>query len=134
MPYEPDPGQDAPEPERRAFQASREVRHTVIRVITAHLKDGAALSWQGLSFDFTGAVFDGGDFSPAAGLSSLAPSSLVPTSVSLAPCFPAARSASAEPSSLVARSASLAPSFPAARSPSAAHSTGPIRLCSAGIA
>src|SRR5215469_15979102 len=30
MPYEPDPGQDADEPQRLAFQASREVRHTVI--------------------------------------------------------------------------------------------------------
>ena len=47
MPYEPDPGQDAPEPERLAFRASREVRHTVIRVIVAHLKDDAAVSWQG---------------------------------------------------------------------------------------
>src|SRR5215472_15488249 len=62
MPYEPDPGQDAPEPERLAFGASREVRHTVIRVITAHLKDDAAVSWQDLNFDFTGVVFDGGDF------------------------------------------------------------------------
>src|SRR5438876_10392735 len=32
MPYEPDPGQDAPKPQRLAFQAIREVRHTVIRV------------------------------------------------------------------------------------------------------
>ncbi len=39
MPYEPDPGEDAPGPKRLAFRASREVRHTVIRVITAHLKD-----------------------------------------------------------------------------------------------
>ena len=62
MPYEPDPGEEAPAPERLAFRASREVRHTVIRVITAHLKDGAAVSWQGLNFDFTGVVFDGGDF------------------------------------------------------------------------
>jgi uncharacterized protein YjbI with pentapeptide repeats len=62
MPYEPDPGQDAPERERLAFGASREVRHTVIRIITAHLKTGAAKSWQGLNFDFTGVVFDGGDF------------------------------------------------------------------------
>src|SRR5215813_11848848 len=65
MPYEPDPGQDAPEPQRLAFQAGREVRHTVIRVITTHLKEDAAVSWQGLDFDFTGAVFDGGDFSDA---------------------------------------------------------------------
>jgi len=64
MPYKPDPGQDAPEPERLAFRASREVRHTVIRVITAHLQKDkdAAMSWQGLNFDFRGVVFDGGDF------------------------------------------------------------------------
>jgi uncharacterized protein YjbI with pentapeptide repeats len=65
MPYEPDPGEEAAEPERLAFRASREVRHTVIRVIGAHLKDGAAVSWRGLDFDFTGVVFDGGDFSGA---------------------------------------------------------------------
>src|SRR5271155_4055281 len=35
LPYEPDPGQDASDPERLALRASREVRHTVIRVITA---------------------------------------------------------------------------------------------------
>jgi uncharacterized protein YjbI with pentapeptide repeats len=63
MPYAPDPGQDAPRPELLAFRAFREVRHTVIRVITAHLQDDAGKeSWQGLNFDFTGAVFDGGDF------------------------------------------------------------------------
>jgi Pentapeptide repeats (9 copies) len=56
------PGQDAPEPERLAFAASREVRHTAIRAITARLKDGATVPWQGLNFDFTGVVFDGGDF------------------------------------------------------------------------
>jgi hypothetical protein len=69
MPYEPDPGDQVPAPERLAFRASHEVRRTVIRVITAHLRDhGAdheAKSWQGLNFDFTGAVFDGGDFSYA---------------------------------------------------------------------
>jgi Pentapeptide repeats (9 copies) len=65
LPYEPDPGQDAPGPERLAFRASREVRHTVIRVITAHLRDGAVVSWQGLKLDFTGVVFDGGDFTGA---------------------------------------------------------------------
>jgi uncharacterized protein YjbI with pentapeptide repeats len=65
MPYAPDPGEKAPEPERRAFGASREVRHTVIRVITEHLKHDAAKSWQALNLDFTGVVFDGGDFSDA---------------------------------------------------------------------
>ena len=62
LPYEPDPGEGAPTPERLAFRASREVRHTVIRVITAHLSGGAAVSWRGLKFDFTGVVFDGGSF------------------------------------------------------------------------
>ena len=65
MPYEPNPGQGAPEAQRLAFQAIGEVRHTVIRVVTAHLKNDAAVSWQGLNFDFTGAVFDGGNFSGA---------------------------------------------------------------------
>jgi len=65
MPYEPDPGQDAPQPQRLAFQAIREVRHTVIRVITAHLQKDAEVSLQGLNFDFNGVVFDGGDFGGA---------------------------------------------------------------------
>src|SRR5512142_2857262 len=65
MPYEPDPGEQALAPERLAFRASREVRHTVIRVIAAHLSKGAAVSWQGLNFDFTGVVFDGGSFGGA---------------------------------------------------------------------
>jgi len=62
MPHDPDPGEGEA---RLAFLADREVRHTVIRVIAAHLKAGAALSWQGLNFDFTGVVFDYGDFSGA---------------------------------------------------------------------
>jgi uncharacterized membrane-anchored protein YhcB (DUF1043 family) len=65
MPYAPDPGENAPEPQRLAFQAIRQVRHTVIRVITAHLRKGAAVSWQGLVFDFNGVIFDGGDFREA---------------------------------------------------------------------
>jgi len=70
MPYEPDPGEDAPGEDgpiekRLAFQASREVRHTVIRVITNHLNGTAPVSWRGLNFDFTGVVFDGGTFTRA---------------------------------------------------------------------
>src|SRR5215510_4470395 len=65
MPYEPEPGGDAPAEKRLAFQASREVRRTVIRVIAAHLNGTAPVSWCGLNFDFAGAVFDGGDFSGA---------------------------------------------------------------------
>jgi hypothetical protein len=65
IPYEPDPGEAAEEPKRLTFEASREVRLTVIRVITAHLREDAAVSWQGLNFDFTGAVFDGAYFDDA---------------------------------------------------------------------
>ena len=65
LPYEADPGVKALVEERLAFQASREVRHTVIRIITAHLRDGALVPWRGRNFDFTGVVFDGGDFNDA---------------------------------------------------------------------
>ena len=65
MPYEPEPSQVTPGPERLAFRANREARHTVIRVIAAHLQADVAVSWQVLDFDFTGVVFDGGDFTRA---------------------------------------------------------------------
>jgi hypothetical protein len=65
LPYEPDPGEDATPAERIAYRANREVRHTIIRLITAHLRADAAVSWEGLDFDFTGVVFDGGDFGRA---------------------------------------------------------------------
>jgi hypothetical protein len=65
MPYEPDPGEGAPAAERLALRAGREVRHTVIRVITAHLQRDAAVSWRGCNFDFTGIIFDGGTFTVA---------------------------------------------------------------------
>jgi hypothetical protein len=65
MPYEPDPGEDAPVEKRLAFQASRQVRHTVIRVITNHLNGTAPVSWRGRNFDFTSVIFDGGDFGGA---------------------------------------------------------------------
>ena len=99
LPYDPDPGDDADPAERSAYRANREVRHTIIRLIGVHLRPGAPVSWQGLNLDFTGVVFDGGDFSS---LSS-----------------PAARSASTAPSSPAVRSTSPAPSSPAARSTSA---------------
>ncbi|MBZ4018018.1 hypothetical protein CCS38_20240 [Streptomyces purpurogeneiscleroticus] len=50
-----------------AYLALREVRHTVIRLIRDHLRLPAdhPHSWQGHDLDFTGVVFDGGDFSKA---------------------------------------------------------------------
>jgi hypothetical protein len=65
LPYEHDPGDEAPAAERFAIRAIRQIRQTVIRVIAAHLQEHAAVSWQGLVFDFSSAVFDGGDFSGA---------------------------------------------------------------------
>jgi hypothetical protein len=70
IPYEPDPGKDVLTAERLAFGANREVRHTVIRVITAHFQPdnkraATAQDWRDLDLDFTGAVFDGGSFTHA---------------------------------------------------------------------
>ena len=65
LPYDPDPGEDAAPPERAAYRANREVRHTIIRLIGDHLRPDVAVSWQGLNLDFTGVVFDGGDFGSA---------------------------------------------------------------------
>ncbi len=62
MPYARDPGEGEA---RLGFLADREVRHTVIRVITDHLRESAKKSWRGRDFDFTNVVFDGGDFSQA---------------------------------------------------------------------
>lgn len=49
----------------RLRPADREVRLTIIRTITKHLQEGSLRSWSGLNLDFTGVVFDGGDFSRA---------------------------------------------------------------------
>jgi hypothetical protein len=64
MPYDPDPGElpDGAALEqakdhaaaRHTYRSLREVRHTVIRVVATHLRDGAEVSWQGHDLDFTG--------------------------------------------------------------------------------
>jgi hypothetical protein len=70
MPYEPEPARDAPAAQQRMFRAFREVRHTVISVITEHLRvdgrrKGTRQDWRGLDLNFIDAVLDGGDFSGA---------------------------------------------------------------------
>ncbi|MBE2997192.1 pentapeptide repeat-containing protein [Nocardiopsis sp. HNM0947] len=45
------------------FAALREVRHTIIRIIGNRLREEPR--WRGKNYDFTGTVFDGGDFSRA---------------------------------------------------------------------
>lgn len=66
LPRESDPGgTGATTVERRAYQEGREIRHTVIRVITAHLRPGAKPSWRGKDLDLTGVIFDGAFFESA---------------------------------------------------------------------
>ncbi|MFS8202576.1 pentapeptide repeat-containing protein [Streptomyces sp. CWNU-52B] len=58
MPYQP----DLDRPDHKAGE--REVRHTIIRVIRDHLQQpDSPGSWSTHAFNFTGALFDGGDFS-----------------------------------------------------------------------
>ena len=45
--------------------ANRDVRNRIIRVITERLRKDKGSPWEDLEFDFTGAVFDGADFSDA---------------------------------------------------------------------
>ncbi|GGQ42415.1 hypothetical protein GCM10010267_00040 [Streptomyces griseorubens] len=63
-------GSDIPHDDEAAahdYLALREVRHTVIRLIRDHLRlpDNHQHTWRGRHLDFTGVVFDGGDFSTA---------------------------------------------------------------------
>ena len=61
LPYEPDPGDDAP-----ASSSGSPTGPAVRSAIPSSgsspptCRAGAAVSWQGLNFDFTGVVFDGG--------------------------------------------------------------------------
>ncbi|KIH99867.1 hypothetical protein LP52_05005, partial [Streptomonospora alba] len=73
MPYTPAPDplpEEATEEERAEhrdreleFASFREVRHTVLRVIGDRLREPTR--WRGKNYDFTGAVFDGGDLTSA---------------------------------------------------------------------
>ena len=65
MPSTPEPRDDADPAEKLAFRGHRESRHTVIRLIAAHLQRDAVVSWRGLDFDFSGVIFDGGSFAEA---------------------------------------------------------------------
>jgi hypothetical protein len=46
-------------------EGEREVRWSILAAIRERLQPGAAVSWQGHDFDFTGATFDGGDLNNA---------------------------------------------------------------------
>ncbi|MER5728308.1 pentapeptide repeat-containing protein [Streptomyces sp. NPDC002138] len=60
MPHAPNP--PAEEPGLTAWQREREIRKTVLRLISAHLRGDSPESWQGYDLDFTGAVLDEADF------------------------------------------------------------------------
>ena len=65
LPYDPDPDPgDAPEHAQahQTFRSLREVRHTIFRLIAAHLRDDATVSWQRHDLDFTGVIFDDAEF------------------------------------------------------------------------
>jgi hypothetical protein len=57
LPYQP----QAKKPGFRTGE--REVRNSLIRIIRDHLRDNAAEGWQGYTFRFHRATFDGGDLS-----------------------------------------------------------------------
>ncbi|MFB7462627.1 pentapeptide repeat-containing protein [Streptomyces sp. NPDC056224] len=65
MPYPRSLEEDTPADEDPNGRANREVRLTVIRTIRDHLQPATPpkTTWSGYDLDFTGAVFDGGDFS-----------------------------------------------------------------------
>lgn len=68
MPYTParrsvQPAKTRDNEKKKDAREEKQVRDTAIRVIAGHLREGAEPSWQGFDFDFTGATFDGGDFS-----------------------------------------------------------------------
>ena len=56
-----EPAPDALIEDRLAWDDDRQFRHAIMRVVAAHLGPDAAVSWQGGTFDFTGALIDGGD-------------------------------------------------------------------------
>jgi hypothetical protein len=63
LPYEPEPSQGASLEKRLEFRASQRVRHTVIRMIATHLREGAGSSFSGGLVLFRGAEFSGGEVS-----------------------------------------------------------------------
>lgn len=70
LPYSTEPPETAPNGERLAWQADREVRHTVMRVIRDHLKGkkiGESAPWAGRDFDFSRCSAGSSRSTPAGG-------------------------------------------------------------------
>lgn len=114
--------------------ASAQLGHekAAVRLAGVYALAGLADDWE--KHDFTGAIFDRGDFTDVeftgGQVSFNGAEFTAATSTSSAPSSPAARSPSTAPPSPAARSPSPAPSSPAARSPSLALSSLAVRSCS----
>ena len=66
MPPDPRPDPSQEPSSYSTWQAMREVRATILRLIATHLCRDAPISWSGTNMDFTGVIFgDGADFSEA---------------------------------------------------------------------
>jgi len=51
---------------QRIRQNDREVRQTIVRIISAHLQPEAPINWSGHDYDFTGVLFEDASFAGAA--------------------------------------------------------------------
>jgi uncharacterized protein YjbI with pentapeptide repeats len=58
MPPDPEPDADQEPTNHSKWQAMREVRATIVRLIATHLRPRAPISWSGTDMDFTGVIFD----------------------------------------------------------------------------
>lgn len=116
LPYTSNPGEDSDADERLSFARLREVRHTIIRIITAHLRDSASRSWQGT-------ISTSPAWSSTAGTSSERRSPAA-RSNSPARCSPPVRSTLAARHFPGGTSTSAARRSPAAGSASAGSATG----------
>lgn len=107
VPNSPDTGPGSPPEELLKAGSVRDGRCVVLEIITAHLRPSTEVSWRSLDFDFTGVVFDSGDFSGvqfSGGEVSFAGARFCGGEVSFAGArFPVARSASPRRSSQLAR-------------------------------
>jgi hypothetical protein len=105
--------------------AAPEIRHTVIRVIAAQLREDAAVAWRDMHLDFTGAVL-----TAEASRTARSPAE---RSASATPSSPAARWPSSALCSLAARSVSTAPSSGAVFFNATVFSGGNVYFYSAGF-
>lgn len=124
-----DPSEPTDEVARSQWNAERQVRQSITRVICEHLQENSRVSWSRHNFDFSGAVFagtetDGNDFGNALFVGDSVSFRLRPSA--------AATSISGTPVSTASMSPSRAPDSPAATSTSHSHTSAAMRSTSTG--